>query len=200
MDFMDSDLLKMNFDQPTPKIGDLLLAEPLMTDIAFSRSVVILVEHNNETGSLGFVTNKRSKYTLNELVAEIDIEEEIPVYVGGPVHHDRLFYIHTLGNIIPESIDLGNGLYVSGDFNVIIEYVNSGAPINGKIRFILGYSGWDSKQLEGELQNFDWAVIPNNDSAQILTLDSENAWRTQVSKLDSKYKLWLNCPKNASLN
>ena len=191
MDFMDSDILKMNFDQPTPKIGDLLLAEPLMTDIAFSRSVVILVEHNNETGSLGFVTNKKSKYSLNELVAEIDIEEEIPVYVGGPVHHDRLFYIHTLGNIIPESIDLGNGLYVSGDFNVIIEYVNSGAPVNGKIRFILGYSGWDSKQLEGELQNFDWAVIPNNDSAQILTLDGENAWRTQVSKLDSKYKLWL---------
>lgn len=200
MDILDSDILKLNFDQPAPKAGDLLLAEPLMTDYTFSRSVVVLIEHSDINGTLGFITNKKSQYTLNELVEEIEIKEDIPIYLGGPVHHDRLYYIHTLGNLIPESIDLGNGLYVSGEFNVIIEYINSGAPINGKIRFFLGYSGWEIKQLEEELKNNDWAVTPNSDTTLILTLEGEPAWRTQVSLLDSKYKLWLNCPRTISLN
>ena len=68
MDFLDSDILKMKFDQPTPKVGDILLAEPLMNDIAFQRSVVILIEHSDEAGSLGFVTNRCSNYNLHDLV------------------------------------------------------------------------------------------------------------------------------------
>ena len=121
MDILDSDKLKMKFDQPVPKVGDLLLAEPLMNDIAFQRSVIILIEHGDEFGSVGFVTNRCSNYNLNDLVEEIERDDEIPIYIGGPVHRDRLYYIHTLGNLIPESIEVGNGLFVSGNFKAMIE-------------------------------------------------------------------------------
>lgn len=196
----DSDILKMKFDQPIPKVGDLLLAEPLMNDVAFQRSVVVLTVHSEELGSTGFVTNRCSNYTLNELVEEIETEKEIPLYVGGPVHHDRLYYIHTLGNLIPESIEVCNGLYVGGDFRAMIEYVNSGAQIEGKVRFFLGYSGWEKKQLEKELSNFDWAVTKMRFPQRLLTLDEEEAWRAEVSELDERYLLWLNCPSSTILN
>lgn len=196
----DFDILKMKFDQPVPKVGDLLLAEPLMNDVAFQRSVVVLTVHSEELGSMGFVTNRCSNYTLNELVAEIETEKEIPIYIGGPVHHDRLYYIHTLGNLIPESIEVCNGLYVGGDFRAMIEYVNSGAQIEGKVRFFLGYSGWEKKQLENELSNFDWAVSKMRFPQRLLTLDEEEAWRAEVSELDERYLLWLNCPSSTILN
>jgi putative transcriptional regulator len=200
MDFLDSDILKMKFDQPTPKVGDILLAEPLMNDIAFQRSVVILIEHSDDAGSLGFVTNRCSNYNLHDLVEEIEREDEIPIYIGGPVHRDRLYYIHTLGNLIPESIEVCNGLYVSGDFKTLIEYVNSGAPIEGKVRFFLGCSGWEKEQLEKELKNFDWAVKKMRNPQRLLSLDEEDAWRAEVSELDEQYLLWRNCPSSTILN
>lgn len=199
MDMLDSDILKMNFTQPEPTAGDLLLAEPLMTDISFRRSVVVLVEHSETLGSMGFTTNRRANFDLHEVVEEISVEG-IPLYIGGPVHRDRLYYLHTLGNIIPESIEVGNGLYVSGSFSAIIEYVNSGAPIEGCIRFFLGYSGWEKEQLTNELENYDWAVAKLTDANRLLTLEEEASWRAEVSTLDERYRLWLNCPSSTILN
>lgn len=200
MDILDSDILKLHFDQPTPHAGCLLLAEPLMRDDTFSRSVLVLIEHSDSLGSMGFVTNHISRYTLNELVAEIERSEDIPVYIGGPVHHDRLYYLHTLGDLIPQSESVCNGLYVSGDFRAMVEYINSGGEIEGKVRFFLGYSGWTKGQLEGEIKNYDWAVTTITDAKRLLTLQDEEAWRAEVQLLDERYRLWLNCPSYVGLN
>lgn len=200
MDILDSDILKLRFDQPTPHAGCLLLAEPLMNDNTFSRSVLVLIEHSDSLGSMGFITNHISRYTLNELIAEIERPEDIPVYIGGPVHHDRLYYLHTLGDLIPQSEAVSNGLYVSGDFHAMIEYINSGGEIEGKVRFFLGYSGWAKGQLENEVKNYDWAVTTITDTKRLLTLQDEEAWRTEVLLLDKRYRLWLNCPSYVGLN
>lgn len=200
MSILDSDILKMKFDQPEPEAGDLLIAEPLMSDGTFRRSVVILIEHSENAGSMGFITNHYSGYDLNDLVEEVITDEEIPIYIGGPVHHDRLYYIHTLGDIIPDSINIGNELFLSGNFEAIIEYINSGATVNGKIKFFLGYSGWEKSQLKAELKNYDWAVSKHTNAERILTLDEEEAWRCEVTQLDDKYRLWLNCPVSVALN
>lgn len=200
MSVLDTEILTMKFDQPAPNAGDLLLAEPLMKDVTFQRSVVILIEHSDSLGSMGFVTNRCSNYSLNEIIEEIESEEDIPIYIGGPVHRDRLYYIHTLGDLIPESEEIGNGLYVSGRFDTIIEYINSGAEVNGKIRFFLGYSGWDKGQLENEVSESDWAVAKLTDTERLLLLDEEEAWRAEVSELDERYLLWLNCPTSLMLN
>lgn len=200
MDILDSDIIKLRFDQPIPKVGDILLAEPMMANSIFTRSTIVLIEHSDSMGSMGFITNHRSEYTLNELVEEIEREEEIPVYIGGPVRCNQMYYIHTLGDLIPESVEVAGGLYVSGDFNAIIEYVNSGAPIEGKIRFILGYSGWSKGQLEDELKNFDWAVANMCDTNTLLSTEEDTTWRKCVTMLDSRYWLWLNCPTSPHLN
>lgn len=190
----------MKFTQPDPKAGDILLAEPLMADESFQRAVIVLVEHNPKAGSMGFVINRQSNHLLNDLVAEIVTDEEIPVYIGGPVHQNRLYYVHVLGALVPDSINIGGGLYVSGDFKAMIEYVNSGSPVNGMVRFFLGYSGWEISQLRKELDNYDWAVKRMTDARRLLTLDEEHLWRAEVADLDERYRLWLNCPTSVIMN
>lgn len=201
MNIFDSDILKMKFSQPDPQGGDLLIAEPLMLDAPFQRSVVTIIEHTPKNGSMGLIANHLSPYTLAEIVDEIECEETIPIFVGGPVHKERLYYLHRLGDLLPESIEIREGLYVSGSFNVVKEYINSGEPVSGLIRFFLGYSGWEKDQLRQELDNFDWAVSTAMNPDDILHLEGEEAWQRAVQNLDpNKYRLWLNCPRSVIMN
>ena len=67
--------------------GQLLIAEPsTLGDVSFNRSVILLADHNAD-GSVGFIINKPLKYTINDLVPEINAKFKI--YNGGPVEQDR---------------------------------------------------------------------------------------------------------------
>ena len=200
MKIINSDIFNIKIPQPEPRSGDLLLAVPFMDDGCFSHAVVCLIEHSLESGTMGLVTNRLSGYTLNELVEDIPDSEDIPVFIGGPVHNDRLYYLHTLGNLIPDSVEVVPGLYVGGDFDAVKRYISEGNMLETKIRFFVGYSGWTRGQLRRELNNFDWAVAKIKSVDDVMTGVENGAWRLQVANLGEKYRIWLNCPPNALLN
>lgn len=200
MHIIDDDILSLTIPQPEPECGSILVAEPLMDDGCFQRATVCVVDHNSETGTMGLVTNRMSGYMLNELIDGIDIEDDIPVYVGGPVHKERLYYLHTFGKEVPDSVEVVPGLFVGGDFERVKEIINMGAPIYGNIRFFVGYSGWEKGQLRKELDRFDWAVAGIGEIDDIMTLSENEAWRNAVTTLGERYKIWLNFPIDAQMN
>ena len=73
-----------------PQKGSLLIAEPTLKDSYFNRSVVLIVEHNNE-GTVGFILNKQIEVDLNGLVRDFE-DIETQVFFGGPVNKDNLFF------------------------------------------------------------------------------------------------------------
>ena len=86
----------------TIKKGKILIAEPsIIGDISFNRSIILLADHNNE-GSIGFILNKPLDYSLGDLIPEI--ESNFPIYNGGPVQQDNLYFIHKVAELIPDSI------------------------------------------------------------------------------------------------
>ena len=106
------------------KKGSLLIAEPsIIGDLSFNRSVILLADHN-EDGSVGFIMNKPLKFSLKDLVPEIN--SKFKVYNGGPVEQDNLYFIHNVPNLIPGSIEISNGIYWGGNFEVTKELLNSG--------------------------------------------------------------------------
>lgn len=138
-----------------PTQGDLLIAEPYLGDPNFERSVILLCE-DNEKGSFGLVLNQRSNLMLKDAID--DCYADIPLYVGGPVEHNTLHYVHRLGNLIPEAVDLGKGLFWSGDFETLKTMINIGKVEEKDIRFFLGYSGWGEGQLDTEMNRNSWIV------------------------------------------
>jgi putative transcriptional regulator len=181
-----------------PKKGKLLIAEPSLTgDVSFNRSVVLLAEHNDE-GSVGFILNKPLNYSMNDLVDEIEIP--FPVYNGGPVEQDNLYFIHKVPDLIPNSVEISDGIYWGGDFEITVTLVNSGKIGQKDIRFFLGYSGWASLQLDQELDSKSWIVVANEYESDIIQQPANSFWRDKMMELGGQYLLWSNAPENPSLN
>lgn len=197
-----TDLFKVSVTAHRPVCGGLLVAEPFMKEPYFNHGVVSLVDYVPEEGATGVVMNNRTEYMLDELLDGIDPSTSIPVFCGGPVGQDRLFFIHTLGSEIVKGARLyAPGLYVGGDFDAVIEYVNAGYDIEGALRFFVGYSNWVEGQLEREIKKDSWAQAPSPaNPAELLTLAGDSYWHRTVGKLGSAYRAWTLIPRHAGNN
>lgn len=193
----NEDIFKIEFNNVQPQKGRVLISEPFLQDAYFQRSVVYLIDHS-EIGSMGFVLNKELDVDLSDLVTELQAKEKIPVFLGGPVAIETLFYIHTF-SFIPNSYKITDTLYLNGDFDLIKDYINSGGDVDGKIKFFFGYSGWEKNQLLNEIKENSWLVGSVTDS-EVLKNEDVKVWEKTLSKLGEKYKQWTRFPKNPDLN
>lgn len=178
--------------------GQLLISEPsIIGDLPFNRSVILLADHNKE-GSVGFIINKPLKYTINDLIPEIN--SKFKIYNGGPVEQDSLYFIHNIPDLIPNSIEISNGIYWGGDFESTKELINSGKITKENIRFFLGYTGWGKKQLEKEMTENSWIIAPNSYKNKIIGKSTAHFWKEQIKELGGEYLIWSNAPENPYLN
>ncbi|HLT50616.1 MAG TPA: YqgE/AlgH family protein [Arenibacter sp.] len=181
-----------------PKKGKLLIAEPTLSgDVSFNRSVVLLAEHNEE-GSVGFILNKPLNYHINDLVTDIEIPFQ--VYNGGPVEQDNLYFIHSVPELIKNSIEISNGVFWGGDFRAIVDLINNRVISENDIRFFLGYSGWSSLQLDEELNSRSWIVANNVYESGIIKKSTIAFWKEKMLELGGNYLIWSNSPENPGLN
>ncbi|MBZ9728940.1 YqgE/AlgH family protein [Salegentibacter sp. JZCK2] len=181
-----------------PTKGHLLVAEPsIIGDVAFNRSVVLLADHS-EAGSVGFILNKALDFTLKDLVP--DLSANFKIYNGGPVEQDNLYFIHKIPDLIPQSVEIANGIYWGGNFDVVTELINQDLISEKEIRFFLGYSGWDANQLNEELNSHSWIVTTNEDPKDIIERPYRSFWKDKMMQLGGEYLLWSNAPENPSYN
>ena len=201
MNGLDQDIYHLNDEQPQPERGSLLVAKPTVGDFFFRRSLVLIVDADEGEGAMGVVVNNYTGYNLRDIMPEIETVEEVPVLLGGPVGMQMMFYLHTLGpKVIPEAIDVGDGVWFGGDFDAVKRYVELGGPIEGRIKFIVGYSGWEKGQIADELKCRDWAVLNNGGRELLMGEGDDNLWREAVSRFGDQYRLWLNLPNDPSNN
>lgn len=181
-----------------PEKGSLLIAEPsIIGDISFNRAVILLADHN-ALGSVGFILNKPLEYNLKDLIEGTD--SDFTVYNGGPVEQDNLYFIHKSPELIPDSIEISNGIFWGGDFNVVLDLINSNKITKNDIRFFLGYSGWAEQQLHNELESNAWFVSENIYNNEIISKSCNSFWREKMLELGGEYKIWSNAPENPSYN
>ncbi len=181
------------------KKGHLLIAEPSITgDISFNRSVILLAEHTN-SGSIGFILNKPLDFSLKDLLPELN--KDFILYNGGPVEQDNLYFIHKVPKLIPNSVEISEGIYWAGDFDTVCKLINMGEISENDIRFFLGYSGWETNQLFEELNHQIWAVVKNKYQSKIIEKKYDtNLWKDKMIELGGNYLIWSNAPENPTFN
>ena len=191
------DILHIKGNNVKPAPGKILISEPFLYDHYFKRSVVLLADHNKE-GSFGVIINKPMAVDFNEVVKDFPgfVDD---LYLGGPVSTNNLFYVHTLGDQITDSVPIRKDLFWGGDVERIKELLLLGKLNKHNIRFFVGYAGWMPRQLDMELKRDSW-LVADITTHQMMHDDVDNLWKDSLLRLGDKYRHWLNFPSEPALN
>ena len=137
---IDINLFDIKFKQIPPKSGRVLIAQPSLNDPFFKRTVIYLVEHD-ANGCMGFIVNRKLNISLSDILVDFP-DVDVNVSVGGPVSPETINFLHTFGDLIPNSYPLGNGIYMNGDINALKSLAIAGKVNAKNLRIFIGYSGW----------------------------------------------------------
>lgn len=175
--------------------GNLLVAEPFMKDPNFKRTVILITEHDNE-GTLGLVLNKPSIFTVNEMVQDMP-KIHAQMHLGGPVGLDRLNFIHSYNDLIPDSFHVKDNLYWNGKYDALKENIINKNIASHNIKFFVGYAGWGAGQLEEEIADNSWYISHNH---KMIFRNHETMWQDVMIGMGGKYKLAAFYPEDPQLN
>lgn len=152
--------------------GQLLVAGPSLLDPNFRRTVVLLGEHG-EDGAMGVVLNRVSTVPVEIAVPQIAdlVGEDAPVYLGGPVQPQAVV-------VLADFVDPARaGALVLDTIGFLPGEVQDGADLGElrQARVFAGYAGWGPGQLEEELAEQSWIVLPAR-SSDVFTTAPERLW------------------------
>lgn len=144
-----------------PKPGGLLVATPRLTDPAFQRTVVYVVAHNDE-GTIGIVLNRRSDMAVATVIPTWadHVAEPAALYLGGPVQTDGALAVGILRKAAPTYPPFIQR--IAGPVALVNLEADPGEamPLLRGLRIFAGHAGWSPGQLESEIAEFSWDVLP----------------------------------------
>ena len=178
--------------------GRVLISDPFSDDEYFGRSVVYLCEHNEE-GSFGFVLNNYIDLKITE-VAKNFPDLNTKVSIGGPVKTDNIYFIHTLGKVIPDTQHIEDGIYLGGDYDTLLSMIEDKKVTSKDVRFFLGYAGWKNGQLQEELKSHAWIVGAVINNAEIMDVNVNDLWNHYMRRQGKKYDILARFPKDIQVN
>lgn len=138
------------------KPGNIIISTNLLDDTDFEKVVIVITEHNQK-GTIGYVFNQLFPRMFNEL-EEFKHSIPIPLYAGGPVQTDMLYFMHRRPDLIKDGELISDAVYMNGDFKTAVQLLNNGElPVND-VRLFIGYCGWDVHELEAEIAEGSWQL------------------------------------------
>jgi putative transcriptional regulator len=136
--------------------GTFLKSTAALHDTVFENTLLFITEHN-ASGATGFVVNKLFPRKLNELV-EFNSSIAFPLYNGGPVAIEKVFFIHRRPDLIDGGQPITNGIFLGGNFKQAVGHINRKTLTEKDIKIFIGYCGWDDNELEEEVAEGSWEI------------------------------------------
>ena len=172
--------------------GKLLVSHPLQRDENFCESVVVINEHSEKEGAMGFIINRPCDKKLGETQSEFSNSPlaELSIHWGGPVGINRMA--------------LGGWKFASRGPALIrygISKEEAGKLITEKnfhTYAYVGYAGWSPGQLENEIKLNAWVVCPFE--REFSQMQGKELWKALLTKHRPDLRLTLDSPPNPSLN
>ena len=176
--------------------GQLLLASPALVDPNFSRTVVLIGAHSDE-GAMGVVLNRPSELTVGEAVPQLEraVDEQEPVYVGGPVRPGAVVFLAEFLDPAPAGLlVIGRIGFPSPDADI-----EELTEATARARVFAGYAGWGEGQLEAEIDHGDWIAEPALPEDVFTEVPAE-LWSRVLTRKGGSYALIARMPVNPSVN
>jgi putative transcriptional regulator len=194
MDHMGSD----------PKAGRLLVATPLLGDPNFRRTVVLIVEHEVEEGTLGIVLNRPTTVAVDQVLeqwTELATDPSV-VFKGGPVSPNSALALALVpGQDEPvgwRALDGAPSLARLGllDLDAPPRLL---APAISSLRVYAGYAGWSPGQLDAEIDEGAWYVVAA-EPGDVFAAEPDLLWRQVLRRQDGDLAFLATYPDDPGLN
>ncbi len=163
----------------------LLVALPSLHDPHFAQSVALVCQHDGD-GAMGVVVNRASEYTLGEVLQQMGIASDSHtlqsqiVLAGGPVHPERGFFLHDGDREWDSTLTVGDGLYLTTSRDVLEALARGDGPAQAVVA--LGCAGWGAGQLEQELVEDSWLMVPAGHDV-LFDVPLEQRWQAAAGSI-----------------
>ena len=180
--------------------GYFLIANPVLPDPNFSRTVVLLCNHDDQ-GSFGLVINKSAELDSEDVFNDIEVLNSYSgkIYLGGPVSQAQVFYLCRSREALPELDLVCPGIYLGMSWDLLESVMEKLENPDQDLRFYLGYSGWGAGQLAGEMERKSWLTCEASD---VFTFgeNEDKIWEDVVLSLGKDYQYLVKAPVNPQWN
>lgn len=180
--------------QPLDERAFLLVAHPALPDPNFAQTVIVAVRVDRG-GPLGVILNRPTNVALSSVFPDRrDVaEREDPVFFGGPVQPDALLFAFRSAIRPSQGMLVVEDIYLSGHSRVLEELLAQPGHSEEQ-RFFLGYAGWAEGQLEAEVAQGGWYVLPL-DASVIFKMDPGTMYeellaRARAPRVQARHDAW----------
>ncbi len=168
--------------------GSILVAHPSLVDPSFRRTLVFLSQHSAEEGATGFVLNR----PLGESLGKLPGLPDVPVYFGGPVQPEQIVLASLQWRENPTVVAFRAFVGRIGEDALDKEWLPG-------LRAFAGCSGWSPQQLEREIAENAWLVVPP--SRDIIEMHHPaEVWKQVMRRSGPMFHLLSELPDDPSKN
>jgi putative transcriptional regulator len=166
-----------------PAAGRFLVASRNMHDPHFTRTVIYLLQHDDD-GSLGLIVNRPLSVTLAEALPHLELEQlgRYRMSYGGPVSRQNVIMLLRAIDNTGQALHIHDDIYASNDPELLQQLNRMRKPAN-EMRLFAGHAGWQPGQLNRELRRNDWYVSAGNVDA-LFAVDTDSLWQHLIDRLD----------------
>jgi len=180
--------------------GHFLIANPVLPDPNFSRTVVLLCNHDDQ-GSFGLVINRSAPANAKEIFEGMGVSYSPSgkIYIGGPVSPSQVFYLCHSKTPLLELDAICDGVYLGMSWELLDNLMTRVEDPEKNIRFYMGYSGWGAGQLAGEMTRLSWLTCEAQ-SEFVFQENEEGIWANAVKSMGKDYEYLIKAPINPQWN
>ncbi|MBF0239584.1 MAG: YqgE/AlgH family protein [SAR324 cluster bacterium] len=164
-------------------IPGLLVAMPSLQDSYFEKTVVLMLNYNSN-GAFGVVINKNSNNLIKDLLVNKDNVNSdkfnFPLLLGGPVQTDSFWALHSPDFSGESSTTVSTNISISSAQEVLLAIVGDEGP--QQLHIGCGYAGWGPGQLDREIEDESWWLMPLNESL-VMTTEHKKQWEIMIHDL-----------------
>mgnify|MGYP003417421444 FL=1 len=163
--------------------GILLVASPSLSDPNFHQTVLLIIEHGRG-GTVGLILNRPTNVLVSEVLPDFTVLKRTTnrLFAGGPVERTQLVLLFRLTQLLPDTRQIVDRIYV-GTPRVLERIMTQPRPTE-TFRAFSGFAGWAPGQLEDEMLEGAWGVLPSN-AFNIFDEDPATLWPDSISRLQA---------------
>ena len=141
-----------------------------------------MCQHDKD-GAMGIIINKpmfsENAAEIIQKTGLIQINPPPEIYFGGPINIEMGFFLHDTSYEIKGTLPISKSVLLTSNKQIVSDLKSGKGP--EEYCFSFGYAGWGKGQIEREIENGDWLIMPADDDF-IFSISNSEKWQKAASQ------------------